>query len=125
MNKNELKVRLTPLAYKVTQEHGTEPPFSGEFHDFNNNGNYCCICCDNHLFYSRDKFYSSCGWPAFSLALEDSTMEKHDHSHNMHRIEVLCKNCQAHLGHKFDDGPTGIRYCINSVALKFEETGEK
>jgi len=118
MNK-DLKNELSPLAYKVTQEHGTEPPFSGEYHDFSESGDYHCVCCDAMLFHSKEKFFSSCGWPAFSQALEQSTNEIIDNSHNMQRVEVLCKNCDAHLGHKFKDGPTGTRYCINSVCLNF------
>jgi len=120
MVQNDLKTRLTSLAYQVTQNHATEAPFSGEYNDFSQSGHYDCVCCDARLFYSEQKFYSSCGWPAFSQALETSTIEKIDRSHGMQRIEVLCKNCQAHLGHKFDNEPTGTRYCINSVALNFK-----
>jgi len=113
--------QLSPMAFDVTQNSATEPPFTGEYHDFEQTGNYHCVVCDNLLFQSDEKFYSSCGWPAFSAALEHSTVEKRDISHGMIRNEVLCKNCQAHLGHKFDDGPTGTRYCINSVSLRFNE----
>jgi len=113
--------QLSPMAFEVTQNSATEPPFTGEYHEFDKSGNYYCICCDNLLFQSDQKFYSSCGWPAFSAALANSTIEKNDISHNMNRNEILCKKCEAHLGHKFDDGPTGTRYCINSVSLKFEE----
>ncbi len=115
----DLKQRLSPLAYAVTQEKATEAPFSGDYHDFSESGRYQCICCHAPLFHSQEKFYSACGWPAFHQALEDSTREKQDLSHNMQRIEILCKNCDAHLGHKFDDGPRGTRYCINSVSLEF------
>jgi len=111
--------QLSPLALQVTQNKATEPPFSGEYHDFSETGRYLCVCCDSLLFSSKDKFYSSCGWPAFSEELDKSTKEVIDHSHNMSRIEILCKNCDAHLGHKFNDGPTGTRYCINSVSLIF------
>ena len=114
---------LSPLAFAVTQQNATEPPFSGEYHDFNEAGEYFCICCGLKLFASADKFYSSCGWPAFAAALERATEEKTDLSAGMDRIEILCKQCQAHLGHKFADGPYGTRYCINSVALTFSATG--
>lgn len=119
MTEKDLKTTLSPLAYRVTQKQSTEPAFSGKYHDFSEKGQYSCICCNLPLFYSEQKFYSSCGWPAFSQALDDSTIEKIDQSHNMQRIEILCKSCQAHLGHKFNDCPTGTRYCINSVSLKF------
>ncbi len=117
---NKLKERLSVLAWQVTQEKGTEPPYSGQYNDFNEQGNYYCICCGQHLFYSEHKFDSQCGWPAFHSALESSTREEMDHSHGMTRIEVLCDQCGAHLGHKFPDGPFGTRYCINSVCLRFE-----
>lgn len=117
--KDDLSARLSSLAYQVTQHQATEAPFSGKYHDFSEAGDYHCVCCDSLLFYSQEKFYSSCGWPAFSKALDEATIEKVDQSHNMQRIEILCKTCNAHLGHKFDDGPTGTRYCINSVCLNF------
>jgi len=111
--------KLSQLALQVTQNKATEPPFSGEYHDFSEIGHYFCVCCDSLLFSSKTKFYSSCGWPAFSEAFDKSTKEVNDLSHNMSRIEILCKKCDAHLGHKFNDGPTGTRYCINSVSLLF------
>jgi len=120
MDKDELKERLSPLAWTVTQHKGTEPPFSGKHDAFQDGGTYHCICCDAHLFESAHKFDSHCGWPAFYQALAESTREEIDHSHNMTRIEILCGKCGAHLGHKFPDGPYGIRYCINSVALNFK-----
>ncbi|MDQ7049451.1 MAG: peptide-methionine (R)-S-oxide reductase MsrB [Enterobacterales bacterium] len=118
MNK-DLKHSLSPIAYAVTQEKATEAPFSGTYHDFSESGSYLCVCCQALLFTSKEKFYSSCGWPAFHKALENTTREVEDLSHNMQRTEILCKNCDAHLGHKFADGPSGTRYCINSVSLKF------
>lgn len=119
-SKESLKNRLSPLAWKVTQEKATEAPYSGKFNDFNEGGDYFCICCDRHLFCSDHKFDSQCGWPAFHKALESSTVEIMDYSHGMTRIEILCSDCNAHLGHKFPDGPFGTRYCINSVCLRFE-----
>ncbi len=120
MNKDDLKARLSPLAYQVTQNQATEAPFTGEYHEFTEKGHYHCVCCDLPLFYSDEKFYSSCGWPAFSAALDESTVEEFDTTHGMRRTEILCKKCRSHLGHKFSDGPTGTRYCINSVSLEFK-----
>ncbi len=121
---NELKSKLSPLAYQVTQEQGTEPPFSGKYDSFDQAGDYACICCDQYLFSSEHKFQSSCGWPAFFDTLAESVEERRDLSHGMVRTEVVCKNCHAHLGHKFPDGPHGTRYCINSVALNFKPKKE-
>lgn len=118
----ELKERLSSQAFQVTQQAATETPFTGEYHEFSEVGSYQCICCDFPLFNSAEKFYSSCGWPAFSQVLDKSTIEKVDQTHNMNRIEILCRQCNAHLGHKFSDGPTGTRYCINSVSLSFKPT---
>ncbi|WP_196140555.1 peptide-methionine (R)-S-oxide reductase MsrB [Aliikangiella sp. G2MR2-5] len=120
ISRAKLKKQLSPLAWKVTQEHGTEPPYSGEFNDFDQPGQYECICCGSHLFTSEHKFNSQCGWPAFYKGLEDNIKESMDYSHGMTRIEVTCSNCGSHLGHKFADGPYGTRYCINSVALEFK-----
>lgn len=122
-NKDELKKKLSPLAYKVTQEKGTEPPYSGEYDKFFKDGRYECICCGEVLFESEAKFDSGCGWPAFDRAADKSKIqEEQDWTLGMHRVEVLCKNCGAHLGHVFPDGPTetGTRYCINSVCLDFK-----
>lgn len=116
---NDKKNRLSSLAWKVTQEQGTEPPFSGKYNEFDKLGHYSCICCGQHLFDSEYKFESGCGWPAFFQSIENSIREKPDYSHGMIRTEVTCKSCDAHLGHKFADGPYGTRYCINSVALEF------
>lgn len=118
-----LRDRLTPLAWRVTQEAGTEAPFTGEFWDHFAAGDYHCVVCGALLFESDAKFHSSCGWPSFSeIAAQGRVTSFEDFSHGMHRIEVRCATCGAHLGHVFPDGPepTGLRYCINSVALTFE-----
>lgn len=120
-----LRDRLSPLAWRVTQESGTEAPFTGEFWDHFAAGDYHCIVCGALLFESDDKFHSHCGWPSFSeVAAQGRVTSFEDFSHGMHRIEVRCATCGAHLGHVFPDGPTptGLRYCINSAALTFEPT---
>lgn len=119
---DEWRACLDPEQYRVTRQAGTEPPFSGKYCDHFEDGSYTCVCCGHPLFTSDSKFHSGCGWPSFHGELETADiLQRPDHSHGMFRIELLCPRCEAHLGHIFTDGPppTGLRYCINSVSLRF------
>lgn len=118
----EWRQLLSPESYHVTREAGTERPFTGEYWDTFEPGTYHCIGCDTPLFTHNTKYDAGCGWPSFSdVMASDKVIRRNDDSLGMRRIEVLCATCEAHLGHVFPDGPepTGERYCINSVSLKF------
>ena len=119
LNKNH----LSQEQFEVTQNCGTEPPFSGELLYEKREGIYNCVVCDFSLFESDTKFESGTGWPSFYDALDDTIITKEDLSYGMKRVEISCRNCNAHLGHVFPDGPrpTGLRYCVNSLSLSFNE----
>jgi peptide-methionine (R)-S-oxide reductase len=120
-----LKDKLTKIQFHVTQESGTEPPFSGTYNDEKANGVYQCVCCDSDLFSSNNKFDSGTGWPSFYDSIKRGSLElKEDSSDMMIRVEVSCGMCGSHLGHVFRDGPqpSGLRYCINSASLFFKKS---
>lgn len=121
----EWREELTEAQYLVTREAHTERPFTGEFLNHDELGDYLCVCCGAKLFSSENKFDAHCGWPSFDQTIDNDVIgEREDLSHGRVRTEVVCNECDAHLGHVFTDGPietTGLRYCINSLALKFEK----
>ena len=120
-SEQEWQEQLTSEQYHITREHGTERAFTGKYHDCDKDGTYHCVCCGAALFSSQDKFDSGTGWPSFTLPLVETAVgTKSDRSFFMVRTEVHCSQCEAHLGHVFEDGPVdagGLRYCINSASL--------
>ncbi len=123
MTEKDFKEKLSPEQYHILREKGTERPFTGEYNTHYEKGTYSCAACGNALYVSDSKFDSGCGWPSFDDEIEGAIERKRDTTHGMIRTEIMCANCGSHLGHVFNDGPThtGIRHCVNSLSLDFEE----
>jgi len=128
MQSDPWREKLTEEEYRVTRLSGTERPFTGDLLHENRDGTFSCKCCGAELFSSLTKFDAGCGWPSFYAQTEENNVGyRFDESHGMRRTEIFCKQCDAHLGHVFDDGPapTGQRYCVNSVSLSFKIANDK
>lgn len=124
---DEWRAELSPEQYQVAREGGTERAFTGRYWNTKTPGQYLCVCCGQALFASDDKYDSGSGWPSFTQSVDAARVEEvSDDSHGMHRVEIRCARCDAHLGHVFDDGPapTGRRFCVNSASLRLDTGGD-